>query len=89
MQVKEQQSEPDIEQHTGSKLGKENAKTVYCHSAYPTYMQSTSCKVPGWMKLKLESRLLGEISITTLMTESEEELKSLLMKVKEGNEKLA
>ena len=51
-------------QLTGSKLGKEYIKTVYCHPAYLTYMQSTSCEMLGWMKLKLESRLLGEITIT-------------------------
>ena len=50
---------------TGSKLGKESVKTAYCHPAYLTYMQSTSCKMPGWMKRKLESRLPGEISITS------------------------
>ena len=56
-----------MEQRTGSKLGKEYVKDVYCHSAYLTYMQSTSRKMPGWMKLKLESRLPGEISITSDM----------------------
>ena len=61
MQVKKQQLEWDIEQQTSSKLGKEYIKVVYCHPAYLTYMQSTSCKMPGWMKHKLESRLLGEI----------------------------
>ena len=76
-----------MEQQTGSKLEKEYVKAVYCHPANLTYMQSTSCEMLDWMKLKLESRLLGEISITTLMTESEEELKSLLMKVKEESEK--
>ena len=64
MQVKKQQLEPDMEQQTGSKLGKEYIKAVYCHPAYLTYMQSTSCKVLGWMKHKLESRLPGKISIT-------------------------
>ena len=59
-----QQLEPDMEQQTGSKLGKEYIKAVYCHPAYLTYMQSTSCKVLGWMKHKLESRLPGKISIT-------------------------
>ena len=54
MQVKKQQLEPDVEQGTGSKLGKEYVKAVYCHPAYLTYMQSTSCKMPGWMKHKLE-----------------------------------
>ena len=53
-----------MEQQTGSKSGKENIKAVYCHPAYLTSMQSTACKMPGWMKHKLESRLLGEISIT-------------------------
>ena len=62
MQVK-QQLEPDVGQWTGSKLGKEYIKAVYCHPAYLTYMQSTSCEMPSWMKHKLESRLLGEISI--------------------------
>ena len=65
MQVKKQQLEPDMEQKTGSKLGKEYIKAVYCHPAYLTYMQSTSCEMLGWMKDKLESRLLGEISITS------------------------
>ena len=66
MQDKKQQLEPDMEQQTGSKLGKEYIKAVYCDSAYLTYMQSsTSCKMPDWMKHKLESRLLGEIPITT------------------------
>ena len=67
MQVKKQQLEPDMEQQTGSKLGKEYVKAVYCHPAYLTYMQSTSCEMPDWMKHKLESRLLGEISITSDM----------------------
>ena len=87
MQVKKQQLELDMEQQTDSKLGKEYIKAVYCHPAYLTYMQSTSCKMPGWIKHKLGSRLLGEISITSddtsLKEETEEELKSLLMKVKE------
>ena len=70
MQIKKQQLEPDMEQQTGSKLGKEYVKGVYCQPAYLTYMQSTSCEMPGWLKLKLEQRLPGEISITsdTLMT---------------------
>ena len=82
-----------MEQETGSKSGKEYVKAVYCHPAYLTHMQSTSCEMPGWMKHKLESRLPGEISITssaddtTLMAESEEQLKNLLMKVKEESEK--
>ena len=67
MQVKKQQLGPDMEQWTGSKLGKEYDKDVYCHPVYLTYMQSISCEMPGWMKHKLESRLLGEISITSDM----------------------
>ena len=65
MQVKNQQLELDTEQQTGSKLGKQYGKAIYCHPAYLTYMQSTSCEMPGWMKHKLESRLLGEVSITS------------------------
>ena len=65
MQVKKQQLEPDMEQQTGSKTGKEYVKVVYCHPAYLTYVQSTSCEILGCMKHKLESRLLGEISITS------------------------
>ena len=65
MQVRKQQLELDMEQWTGSKLGKEYVKAVYCHPAYLTYVQSTSCEMPGWMKHKLESRLPGEISITS------------------------
>ena len=65
MQVKKQQLELDVEQQTGSKSGKEYVKSVYCHPAYLAYMQSTSCEMPGWKKHKLESRLLGEISITS------------------------
>ena len=72
MQVKKQQLELDKEQRTGSKLGKEYVMAVYCHPAYLTYMQSTSCKMLGWMKHKVESRLPGEIPTTsddtTLMT---------------------
>ena len=60
MLVKKQQLELDMEQHTGSKLGKEYIKTVYCHLAYLTSMQSTSCEMPGWMKHKWDSRLQGE-----------------------------
>ena len=92
MQIKKQQLDLDIEQQTGSKLGNEYVKAVYCHSAYLTYMQSTSCEMPGWMKCKLESWLPEEINNlryaddTTLMAESDEELKSLLMKMKEENE---
>ena len=67
MQVRNQQLELDMEQQTGSKLGKEYVKAVYCHPAYLTSMLSTSCEMLGCMKHKLESRLLGEISITSDM----------------------
>ena len=67
MQVKKQQLEPEVEQQTGSKLGKEYIKAVYCHLVYLTFMQSTSYEMPGWMKHKLGSRLPGEISITSDM----------------------
>ena len=94
-QVRMQQLKPDMEQQTRCKLGKENVKAVYCHPACLTYIQSTSYKMPGWMKHKMESRLSGEISITTdtqmtplsLMAEIEE-LKSPLIKVKEESEKV-
>ena len=89
----EQQFEPDMEQWTGSKLGKEYIKAVCYHLAYLTSMQSTSCEMSGWMNHKLESRVLGEDNFryaddTILMTESEEELKSW-MRVKEESLKLA
>ena len=67
MQVKKQQLELNMEQQTGSKLGKEYIKAVYFQPAYLTYMQNTSCKILGWIKHKLESRLLGETSITSDM----------------------
>ena len=67
MQVKKQQLELDMEQQTGSKLGKEYIKAVYRHPAYLTYMQSTSWEMLGWKKHQLESRLPGEISITSDM----------------------
>ena len=67
MQVKKQQLELNMKQQTGAKLGKESIKTVYCHLACLIYMQGTSCKMLGWMKHKLESRLLGEISVTSDM----------------------
>ena len=83
-----------MEQRTGSKVGKKYVKAVYCHPTYLNDMQSTSCKMLGWMKHKLESRLQREISITldmlvntTLMAESKEELKSLFMRMKEESEK--
>ena len=68
MQVKKQQLEPDMEQQINSKLEKEYSKAVYCHLAYLTSMQGTSCEIPDWMKHKLESRQPGEISITSNMT---------------------
>ena len=82
MQVRKQQLKPDMEQQTGSKLGKEYFKAIYCQP-----MQSASCEMLGWMKFKLESRLPGELAIisdiiTIFMAESKE-LKSLFMKVKE------
>ena len=64
MQVRNQLLELGMEQETDSKSGKEYVKAVYCHPVYLTYMQSTSCKMPGWMIYKLGSRLLGEISAT-------------------------
>ena len=67
MQVKKQPLDPNREQQTGSKLGKEYGKSVYCQPAYLTSMQSTPCEMLGWMKHKLESRILGEISITSDM----------------------
>ena len=67
MQVNKQQLELDMEQQTGSKSGKEDVRTVYCHPDYLIYMQSISCEMPGWMKHNLESRLPGEISITSDM----------------------
>ena len=67
MQAKKQKLELDMKQQTGSKLGKEYIKAAYCHTAYLTYMQGTSCEMLGCMKHKLESRLLGEISITSDM----------------------
>ena len=90
MQVKKQQLEPDMEQWTGSKLGKEYIKAVYCHPAYLTYMQSKSCEMPGWMKHKLESRLPGETSITSdiqmIPPLWQKVIRNLLMKVKEESE---
>ena len=93
MQIKKQQIEPDTEQWTGSKLGKEYIKALFYHPAYLTYMQSASCEMLGWMKHKLESRLPGEISITQIcrwyhpygsrLTGT----KGLLIKVKDKNER--
>ena len=93
MQVKKQQLELDTEQWTRSKLGKEYVKAVYCHPAYLTYKKSTCCEMPGWMKHKWNQDCREKINNlryahdTTLMVESEEKLKSLLMKVKEESEK--
>ena len=67
IQVKKQQIEPDMEQWTGSKLGEEYVKVVYCHPANLTHTQSTSCEMPGWVNHKLESRFLGEIPTATNM----------------------
>ena len=65
MHVKKQQFELNMKQETDSKSGKEYIKAVYCHPAYLTYMQSTTCKMLSWLKHKLESRLPGEISTTS------------------------
>ena len=95
MQVKKQQLEPDMEQWTGSKLGKEYIKAVYCHPGYLTSMRSTSGKTLGWKTHKLKSKIARRNSNlrysddTTLVAKSKEELNSLLMKVKEESEKLA
>ena len=88
MQIKIQQLESDMEQWTGSKLGKECIKAVYCHPAYLTYMQSTSCKMLGWMKHRLgkNTNNLRYADDTTFMAESKGELKGLLMKLKEESE---
>ena len=94
MQVKKQQLELDMELQTGSKLGKEYIKAIYCHPAYLTYMQSTSWEtLAGWNTsgIKIARRNINNLRYaddTTLMAESEEELKSLLMKVKEESEKV-
>ena len=96
MQVKKEQLAPDMEQKTGSKLGKEYIKTVYCQPAYLTYIQCTSCEMLGGMKHKLESRLPGDISITSdmqmtqLLWQKQRGTKgtlSLMIKVKEESEK--
>ena len=94
MQVRKQQLELDMEQQTGSKWEKEYVNAVYCHPAFLTYMQSTSREMLDWMKHKLESRLLGEISIisdmqmTSPLWQKAKNYKSLLMKVKEESEKV-
>ena len=88
MQVKKQQLEPDMEQQTGSKLGKEYVKAVYCHPTYLTYMQSTSYKMLGWInqaRIEIVRRNINNLRFAddSTLIESEEELKSLLMNVKE------
>ena len=91
MQVRKQQLELDMEQQTGSKQEKEYVMAVYRHPAYLTYMQNTSWETLDWKKHKLESRLINNLRYgdnTTLMAESQEELKSLLMKVKEESEEV-
>ena len=94
MLVKKQQLEPNMGQRTGSKLGKEYIKAVYCHPACLTYVQSTSCEMPGLDEVQAGNKIAGRninnfryADDTTLMEEREEELKSLLMKVKEESEK--
>ena len=83
-----------MEQQTGSRLGKEYVKPLYCNSVYLTYIQSTLCEMLGWIRHKLESRLPGDISVTSEMRmtpplwQKEEELKRILMKVKEESEKV-
>ena len=94
MQVKKQELEAYMEQWMGSKLGQDYIKALSCHSAYLTYMQSTVCEILGWMNqagIKIVRRNINNFKYaddTTLMAESEEELKSLLMKVKEKSEKV-
>ena len=95
MQVKKQQLELDMEQWTGSKLGKEYVKAIHCHPAYLTYMQSASCANAGLVEaqagIKIARRNINNLRYaddTTLMVESEEEVKSLLTKVKEESEKV-
>ena len=96
MQVKKQQLEPDMEQLTGTKLGKEYSNAVYCHLAYLTYMRSTSCKIhmqcldESQAGVKIDRRHINSIRYAddiTLMAESEEELQSLLMRVKKQKKK--
>jgi len=99
MQDKKQQSELNMEQQTGSKLGKEYLKAEYCHCSYLTYLQSTLCEMPGWNALdeaqagiKIAGRCINNLRYandTNLMAKSEEELKSLLMKPKRKVKKLA
>ena len=92
MQIRKQQLEPDMEQQTGSKLGKEYIEAIYCHPVYLTSLQSTSCEMPGCMTqagIKILGRHINNLRYvddTTLMAENEEELKSPLMQVKEEGE---
>ena len=93
MQLKKQSLEPDMEQWTGCKLGKEYVKAVYCQPIYLTSMQSTSCEMPGWMKhkaaIKIARRYINNLRYaddTTLMAQSKVEFKRLLMTVKEESE---
>ena len=91
MQVRKQQLELDMEQQTNYKLGKEYIKDAYFHPAYLISMQSVSCKMPGWMKHKLETRFQGEISINSHMQMIPplwQKVKSLLMNVKEESKKV-
>ena len=89
MQVKKQQLEPDIEQQTGSKLGKEYVKAVFCHPTYLTYMRGTSCQMSGWMNQACQEKYQQpQICRWHHPNGSEEELKSLLMKLKEESEKV-
>ena len=90
----QESTEPDMEQQTGSTLGKECVKAVYYHHVYLTYMQSTSCEMPGWMKHKLESRLLGETATTSgiqmippLWQKEKRNWRASWWKVKEESEK--
>ena len=92
MQIKKQQLEMDMERQTGSKLGKKYVKAIYCHPAYLTYMQSTSCKILGWMnqaRIEIVRRNINNLRFAddSTLIESEEELKSFLIKVKEESEK--
>ena len=93
MQVKKRELEKDVKQRTGSKLGKKYVKAVYCHPTYLTYIQSTSSEMLGWMKHKVELRLLGEISVTSDMQmthpygRKRRGTKDLSMKVKKESEK--
>ena len=93
MQVKKKQLELDMAQQTGSELGEDHIMAVYCHPAYLTYMQSTSCEMLDWMIHNLESgrsiNYLRDADETTLLADSKEELKSFLMRVKEESKKPA